>query len=553
MSTGTSPRPTPLDSVLDAVGLEIAWRRIEAVIDEAEATLIRASFSPLIREAFDFGVLLLDGAGGSVAQSRRSMPSFVGTLPRTLRAGLERFPPESWRPGDVFATNDPWLGTGHLPDITAVRPIFRGGRPVAYAGCIAHWADIGGAIWSADSREVYEEGLRIPPTRLVSEGKLNEDLEEIIKANVRLPEQVLGDLHAQVAALTVTERRLHELLDDLELDDPAPLFAAIEERTETAMRAAISELPDGTYTHEIEIDGVREPLVMRAALTVDGDQISVDWDGTSPQVDAAINETWNHAYAMTVYPIKCALSPEVPNNDGAYRPIAMKAPAGCLVNAQPPAAVASRQMIGHYIAAVVFGALAKVVPDRVLADSGSPAPRVVFTGTDRGARYGEALTLSGGMGAQAARDGLAAAPFPSNSGGTSAEIVEAGTPLVMRRRELRANSGGTGKHRGGLGVSIEIELLSDAPCIVSMMTDRVDHPPLGLSGGGNGAPNVIRKSDGTLLNPKARTQLQPGERIEIHTAGGAGYGSASERDPALRQRDLDLGYVTPRDAPDRTG
>ncbi len=481
------------------------------------------------------------------------MPSFVGTLPRTLRAGLERFPPESWRPGDVFATNDPWLGTGHLPDITAVRPIFRGGRPVAYAGCIAHWADIGGAIWSADSREVYEEGLRIPPTRLVAEGKINEDVAEIIKANVRLPEQVLGDLHAQLAALAVTERRLHELLDDLGLDDPAPLFAAIEERTETAMRAAIAELPDGTYAHEIEIDGVREPLVMRAALTVDGDQISVDWDGTSPQVDAAINETWNHAYAMTVYPIKCALSPQVPNNDGAYRPIAMKAPAGCLVNAQPPAAVASRQMIGHYIAAVVFGALAKVVPERVLADSGSPAPRVVFTGTYRGVRYGEALTLSGGTGAQASRDGLAAAPFPSNSGGTSAEIVEAGTPLVVRRRELRADSGGTGKHRGGLGVSIEIELLSDSPCTVSMMTDRVNHPPQGLNGGGNGAANVIRKSDGTLLNPKARTQFQPGERIEMHTAGGAGYGPASERDPALRQRDLELGYVTPADPPDRTG
>jgi N-methylhydantoinase B len=533
-----------VNPVLDPVGLEIAWRRIEAVIDEAEATLIRASFSPLIREAFDFGVLLLDGKAGSVAQSQRSMPSFVGTLPRTLSAGLERFPAESWRPGDVFATNDPWLGTGHLPDITAVRPIFKNGKPVAYAGCIAHWADIGGAIWSADSREVFEEGLRIPPTKLVAAGTLNEDVAAFIAANVRLPEQVLGDLHAQLASLEVTERRLLELLDDLGLDDPAPLFATVQQRTETAMRAAIDALPDGTYVHEIEIDGVHEPLVLRAALSVAGDEISVDWEGTSPQVDRAINETWNHAYAMTVYPMKCALSPEMPNNDGAYRPIRMSAPKGCLVNAQPPAAVASRQMIGHYIAAVVFGALAKVVPERVLADSGSPAPRVVFTGTDQGERYVAALTLSGGVGAQATRDGLSAAPFPSNSGGTSAEIVEAGTPLVMRRRELRADSGGRGRHRGGLGVSIEIQLLADAPCTVSMMTDRVDHPPLGLNGGGNGAPNVVRKSGGGAVHPKARTQLMPGETIEMHTAGGAGYGPPNERDPALVERDLELGYVS---------
>ena len=215
----------------DAVALEIAWGRVRAVIDEAEATLIRTAFSPLVREACDFGVLLLDGAAGSVAQSQRSMPSFVGTLPRTLRAGLERFPVSSWQQGDVFATNDPWLGTGHLPDMTAVRPIFRGGRPIAYAGCIAHWSDVGGAIWSADTHEVFEEGLFLPPCKLVDAGKLNEDITSIVLGNVRLPEQVLGDLHAQLATMEVTERRLLELLDDLGLDDPAPLFLAVQGRT----------------------------------------------------------------------------------------------------------------------------------------------------------------------------------------------------------------------------------------------------------------------------------------------------------------------------------
>jgi N-methylhydantoinase B len=533
------------ESSFDPVALEIAWGRFQAVIDEAEAALIRTSFSPLVREAYDFGVLLLDAAGGSVAQSQRSMPSFVGTLPRTLRAGLERFPASTWRPGDVFATNDPWLGTGHLPDVTMVRPILHGGRPIAFAGCIAHWADIGGAIWSADTTEVYEEGLRLPPCKLVDAGQLNEDIVSIVLGNVRLPEQVLGDLHAQLLTMEVTERRLLEVVADLGVSDPAPLFAALQERTEAAMRAGIRALPDGTFTHEIEIDGVREPLVLRAALTVDGDQITVDWTGTSPQVDRAINETYNHAYAMTVYPIKCALSPDVPNNEGAYRPIAMRAPEGCLVNARYPAPVASRQLIGHYLSAVVFGALAQVVPDRVLADSGSPTFRLVFTGIGAdGRKYGAGLTLSGGMGAQAARDGLSAAPFPSNSGTTSIEMIEAATPLLVRRRDLLPDSGGAGRFRGGLGCGLDFELLAQHPCTVSVMTDRVHHPPQGRLGGMPGAANAVSKADGTPVDPKARSELRPGEILRVRTAGGGGFGPPSERDPALLALDLEYGYVT---------
>ena len=531
--------------VFDPVALEIAWGRFQAVIDEAEAALIRTSFSPLVREAYDFGVVLLDASGGSVAQSQRSMPSFVGTLPRTLKAGLERFPASTWRPGDVFATNDPWLGTGHLPDMTMVRPIFHEGRPIAYAGCVAHWADIGGAIWSADTTEVFEEGIRVPPCKLVAAGQLNEDIVSLVLGNVRLPEQVLGDLHAQLLSMEVCEQRLLVLLGDLGVSDPAGLFAAVQDRTEAAMRASILELPDGVYRHEIEIDGVREPLILRAALEIDRDRIVVDWEGTSPQVDRAINETYNHAYAMTVYPIKCALSPEVPNNEGAYRPIEMRAPEGSLVNARYPAPVASRQLIGHYLAAVMFGALAQVVPDRVLADSGSPTLRIVFTGIGAdGRKYGAGLTLSGGMGAHVNHDGLSAAPFPSNAGTSSIEMVEASTPLVIRSRDLRVDSGGPGRHRGGLGCSFDFELHSDRPCIVSVMTDRIQHPPLGLFGGEPGAANIVRRSDGTPVDPKARSELRPGGVLEVRTAGGGGFGPPSERAPEQLARDLEYGYVT---------
>lgn len=534
---------------LDPVTLEITWGRLHAVIDEAEATLLRTAFSPIIREAFDFGIVLLDAAGGSVVQSQRSMPSFVGTLPRTLKAGLERFPPSSWQRGDVFATNDPWLGTGHLPDMTMLRPIFRDGRAIAYAGCIAHWADIGGAIWSADTTEVFEEGLRLPLCKLVDAGKLNEDIVSIVLGNVRLPEQVLGDLRAQLATLEVGERRFHELLDDMEIDDPAPLFATVQNRSETAMRAAIANLPDGTYVHEIEIDGIDEPLLLRASLTVEGELLSVDWEGSSPQCQRGINETYNHAYAMTVYPIKCALCPEVPNNEGSYRPISMRAPEGSLVNARFPAPVASRQIIGHYLAAVIFGALSQVVPERVLADSGSPSPRLVFSGVrPDGRKYGAVLTLSGGMGAQASRDGLSAAPFPSNAGATSVEIVEANAPLVFRRRALIPDSGGAGRFRGGLGVVTAVELVADRPCIISVMTDRVHHPPLGRFGGGPGTCNVITKADGSPVDPKSRTTLWPGETLVIATPGGGGFGPPAERARALVQRDVDLGYVSPEAA-----
>jgi len=529
----------------DPIALEIAWSRLQAVVDEGEITLMRTAFSAIIREAYDFAVVLMDARGGSVVQSQHSLPSFVGTLPRTLEAARALVPASRWRPGDVFATNDPWLGTGHLPDVTMMRPVFRRGTLVAYVGCIAHWADVGGMIWSGDSQELYEEGLRLPLRRLVAEGTLNEDLTAVIQANVRLPEQVLGDLHAQLATLEVSERRLHELLDEMELADPAALFALMQDRSEGVMRAAIAGLPDGTYAHTVEIDGIDAPLMLRVAMTVVGDAIALDWSGSSPQCARGINETYNHAYAMSVYPIKCALAPDVPNNQGSYRPISMYAPEGSIINARYPAAVASRQILGHYLSNVVFGALAQVVPDRVLADSGSPSPRIVFSGLrPDGSKYGAALLLSGGVGAHATHDGLSAAPFPSNAGAISVEMVEAAAPLVFRARALRADSGGAGRHRGGLGVTTAVELGGTAPAVVSVMVDRVDHPPLGRFGGQPGAPNVVLKN-GERTPSKSRIRMDPGDVLTVHAAGGAGFGPPTERPAEAVRADLEARYITP--------
>jgi N-methylhydantoinase B len=542
---GPRSNHTPQPLHLDPITLEIIWGRLQAVIDEAEVTLMRTAFSPIIREAFDFGVVMLDSNGGSVTQSQRSMPSFVGTLPRTLTAALERFPADLWREGDVLGTNDPWLGTGHLPDMTMVQPVVRKGRTVAYIGCIGHWADIGGAIWSADSRELFEEGLRIPLSWFRRQGAINEDLLGLILSNVRLPEQVRGDIYAQIATLDVGAQRLGELLDDAGIDDPAPIFHEIETRSEAAMRAAIADLPNGTWVHEMELDGVDEPLLLRASMTIEGESIVVDWTGSSPQTPWAINDSFNHAYAMTVYPIKCALLPDVPNNQGSYVPITMIAPEGTIVNCKFPAAVASRQIIGHCLSATVFGALAQILPERVLADSGSPCPRFVISGIyPDGRKWGSSFLLSGGMGAKTDHDGLSAAPWPSNAGTTSVEIVESNTPLLFRSRALVPDSGGAGRYRGGLGVETAIELRADRPALLSMMTDRIDHPPLGSHGGMPGTPNVLTRSTGGRVPAKGRTQLQPGEILTMHTPGGGGFGSPDARDPQQLQRDLEFGYVT---------
>ncbi len=543
----------------DPVSLEIAWSQLQAVIDEGETTLLRTAFSPIIREANDFGVVLHDARGAAVAQSRQSLPSFVGTLPRTLQTTLESFPAQEWENGDIYATNDPWIGTGHLPDITMMRPVFRAGRLIAFVGCIAHWADIGGTIWSGDTREVFEEGLCLPLSKLFARGELNQDIAGIIRANVRLPEQVLGDLHAQVATLEVAERRLGDVLDGMGLDDPAAIFREIQDRSEAVMRAEIAALPDGVYTREIEIDGFDSPLTLRVALRVDGEDIVIDWTGTADQVERGMNETFNHAFAMSVYPIKCVLSPDVPNNDGAYRPFSMVAPEGSIVNARFPAPVASRQILGHALSSVVLGALAELVPDRVIAESGSPSPRVVFSGQDAtGKKYGAALLLAGGMGAGASADGLSAAPFPSNAAATSVEMVEATTPLLFGRRALIADSGGRGRFRGGLGVATEIEVRGDEPCVVSVMTDRIDHPPLGFAGGEAGAPNRVTR-DGAPIPSKSRSTLAPGQRLRIETAGGAGFGRPEERDPVALERDVDGGYagveaaIEPQDGAGQSG
>lgn len=550
----TSVRKARRPPAFDGITLEILWSRLIAIADEAATALVRTAFSTIVRESNDFSFVLTDVTGDSVAENSGGIPSFVGILPRTIRHMLSLRAPRSWRPGDVMITNDPWLATGHLPDATMVSPVHYKGRLVGFAGTVAHLPDIGGAMWAADCHEVFEEGLHIPPMAFMTRGKVNDSLLTVIEANTRVPEQVIGDLHAQVAAHQVCARRLTEFLNDVGLIDFRRLGREIKRRAEAAMRDAIRAVPDGTYTGSLTADGLDSPVLLHATVTVQGEGIAVDYTGTSPQVAGGINCVLNYTYAYSAYPIKCALDPYTPRNEGSYRPVTVTAPEGTILNPRFPAAVGARHLIGHMLSSVVYVALAEALPELVIADSGGALMRAVLSGRGRDGRPFSAIAWpTGGMGAGAGRDGLSTTPFPSNVGVGSIEALESATPLVVWTKEFRVDSGGPGKYRGGLGQDVVLEVRSPEDVRVSLLAERTQHPPVGILGGLAGAPNEILISDGRRPRPKSRFALQPGQRFTLRYAGGGGYGPPEDRDRDQVREDLRQGLISQEAARDIYG
>jgi N-methylhydantoinase B len=531
----------------DPITLEILWSRLISIADESAAALLRTSFSTIVRESNDYATGLMDANGDSLSENTAGIPSFVGILPRTLKHFLQRFPKETWKPGDCVITNDPWMGTGHLPDFTMASPIFHKGQLVGFSGSTAHSPDIGGAMWSSDCRELFEEGLRVLPVKLLSEGKLDPIVRDFITGNVRVPDLVLGDLFAQVAASEVCAKRTQEFLDDTGITDLSALSNTLRDRAERAMRRAIEAVPDGVYRASLDADGFDpDETHIECAITVSGSNLSIDYTGTSKQIDRGLNSVMNYTYAYSVYPIKCALDPMTPRNDGAYRPVTVTAPEGTILNPRFPAPCSARQLTGHLLAGVIYRALAKAVPDKVIAESGSaPTLRSVYSGTDRnGQRFSQVLFASGGMGGSSVQDGHNCTAFPTNTGSGSIEALESISPLVVWRKELRADSGGAGKFRGGLGQDIEVEVVSSDPVRLSLLSDRQKYPPEGLAGGGNGAPVEISLGDGTKPHPKSRSMLKPGDRLTLRFGGGGGFGDPKQRDKNAVKADVRDGYVS---------
>lgn len=527
----------------DAVTLEIFWRRMISAVDEAAKALRRTSFSTLVNESNDFALVLTDAAGQSLAQNTESIPSFIGTLPVTVKEFIRQVGPENMRPGDVLITNTPWIATGHLNDITVAKPIFRKGRLAAFAASTAHAPDIGGKVRSVEAREVFEEGFHIPVMKLMEAGRLDATLVKLLRAQVRTPDQTEGDLWAQLTGLDLLERRLGDLMDEYGLDDLDAFASEILGRSERAMRAAIGALPDGTYPYEFQTDGLDQPFEYRVAVTIEGDGIVVDWAGTGRQVDRAINCPITYTYAMTAYALKCALLPDLPNNEGIFRCITVRAPEGSLVNPRYPAAVGGRMATGHYLPIGVFGALAPVLGRSVIAASGSPLWSLIQTGVrPSGKTYANVLFFNGGMGATGTGDGQSTYAWPSNVSNVPVELIERNAPMIVHRKALRAGSGGPGRHRGGLGQEIAFEVTSETPVGMIFMAERCRFPAPGAAGGAAGAPGELT-IDGAAVDHRRNVVLTKGQTVVLRTPGGGGFGPAAERDATLAEEDRRQGYV----------
>ncbi|QIG78772.1 hydantoinase B/oxoprolinase family protein [Stakelama tenebrarum] len=530
----------------DPVTLEILWSRLIAVADESATTLLRTAFTPIIRESNDFATCLMTVDGEALAECSGGIPAFAGLLARAAQHILRKFPHEVWQEGDCVFTNDPWIATGHLPDVAMIAPIFFRGRLVGFSGTVAHTPDIGGRQ-GADNRELFEEGVCIPPLHLYRAGDRCEEMLALFLENVRQPDLLLGDLEAQVTANAVCRRRAVAFLEEAGLEDFEALARAIHGMSERAMRTAIASLPDGEYHSEIELDGFPDhPTRICCTVTIEGDAMTVDYAGSSKQNGRATNCTLNYTHAYSIYPLKCVLDPDTRRNEGSYRPIRVTAPEGSVLNAARPAAVNARHLSGHALSCALYQALAEILPDRVLADSGgAPALRAGIVGrSDAGDPFTMILFASAGMGASAHGDGLATTAFPTNSGAGSLEVLEAGAPVLFKRKQLRVDSGGAGKYRGGLGQVCEIENIASQTVYVTIIGEREKHPARGVLGGQPGACASASVGGLGAVSLKSRSPLKPGASVTFHFAGGGGFGDPAERDPAAVATDMRLGLVS---------
>jgi len=534
--SGTAP--------LDPVTLEICWSRLIGVVNEQATALQRTSFTTIVREAGDLSAGVFDRRGWMVAQAVTGTPGHINSMALAMKHVLAEYPVDGLRPGDVLITNDPWKTSGHLNDVTICSPVFRGDDCVAFFASTCHTADIGGHVLSAEAREVYEEGLFIPIMKLYDAGQPNESLVKILRANVRLPEMVLGDFHAQIAGGAVGGERLLEFMDEFGLERLEPLADEIVRRTEGAMRDAIRALRPGVYEHAITSDGFDEPITIRVRCEVRGDELLIDYAGSSPASRRGINVVMNYTEAYTTYGVKVIVSPDVPNNEGAFRPLRIIAPEGSILNVRPPAPVAARHVIGHFLPHVIAGALGQAVPERVMAEGSANIWGIQVAGRDGDDRpFSHVFFCSGGTGARATKDGLSATAFPSGVLGTPAEVLETISPLLIERKELRPGSGGAGRHRGGLGQTIAFRVRTSQPYTCSVLCDRTRTPASGFLGGEAGALGEVLIDGARPANPKQEQTIRPGALVEVRLPGGGGYGPPAERDPDLVERDRLEGYV----------
>ena len=532
---------------MNVLTLEVLWNRLLAVVNEQQVTLIRTAFSTVVRESQDLACGVFDSRGQMVAQSLTGTPGHINAMATGVRHFLRAFPAETLEPGDVLITNDPWLTAGQINDMTVLTPVFLGDRVIGYFASCCHSPDVGGRLYGAGAAEVYEEGIRIPIMHLFRSGTPNADLISLIRANVRVPAETVGDLYAQAACNDVGSRELVGFLKEFGLDELDSLADAIIERSEAAMRQAVTVLPDGTYSSENWADGFDDqPVRIAVAVTIAGDEVTIDFAGSSDQMPNGLNVVLNYTHAYASFAIKAAINPEVPHNEGAFRPVHVTAPEGSIFNCLEPAAVAARHLLGHMIPSTVYAALVQALPGRLMAGGADALWLTVWRGLWPQSRRMFTFTLfqSGGAGARSGKDGLQTNGYPSGVAGVPAEIFESRTPLVMHRKELVTDSGGAGRFRGGLAQEAHVSYLGDAGWGVSTLIERTRFPGLGVAGGRPGGLGSFRLESGEKPAAKRFVALPPEARVELVLPGGGGYGEPRARPPEAVLRDVVYGYVS---------
>jgi len=538
-------------SQFDPITLEILWQRLISIVDEADASVARTAFSSLLRDAHDYTCMFTDSRGQELVQGTFCTPGQAGAMAIGVKNIINSKPLDSYNEGDVFIINDPWLLAGHLNDVCVLSPIFYKGKPVAFTACVFHHSDIGGRV-SSDNREVFEEGLFLPVTKLYDAGKLNEEVLNMICWNVRTPEEVRGDIRSQVAANHVCGEKVIEMLQDEGLEHLDDLADEIIDRTEKAMREAIEKIPDGKYDYRgiIEGAGNRQDIDINVSVAVNGSNILVDFDGTSDQVEWGVNVVYNFTYAYVFMAIKSAFEPDIPINEGAIRPIKMVAPEGSIVNCTFPVAVAARMQVGHFMTEMVFNALSLATPKNIIAGSGgTPAQANIMYGKNHeGKKWHVMIIRGGGLGASYKADGHHCAIFPANGANTPVEILESDTPLIVESRELVADTGGPGKQRGGIGRKMTIrvhdgEYAPKQKTAIAVQAGRFIYPPEGIFDGKPGAKAKYLKNEDNA-DPSGLTFCDVGDNISFHSAGGGGYGNPFERELEDVRQDVLYEYVT---------
>ena len=531
--------------------LQVMWNRLLAVVEEQGQALIRAAFSPIVRECGDISAGLFDLRGRMLAQAVTGTPGHINTMAEAVKTLRGRFPIEDMKPGDIYMTNDPWIASGHLNDFLLMMPVFFRNRVVGFTSCTSHLVDLGGLGMGPEGADIHDEGLLIPPCKLMDQGTVNTLLMEIVKANSREPVANEGDIYALIACCEAGATRLAHMMEEFGIDGLDALADYIIDTSYRGTVEAIADLPKGTWHSVLKVDGYEREIDLHAALTIAEDHILLDFAGTSGLSNKGINVPLNYATAYSVFALRCIIGPDIPNNAGSLAPFRVTAPPNCILNAQPPAPVAMRHTLGQMTPDLVYGCLSQALPDQVPAEGAScmydlPLRHVPEAVSRGDAQFALELVFSGGTGARPGLDGLSATAFPSGVWGSQVETTEAVAPVLITRRELIRDSGGAGRTRGGLGQHIELRSSRGEDFIVFLSVERVLNPARGRQGGGAGAPGRIRIGpDGPDLPGKGEVRVKAGETLLFETPGGGGFGDPQAREREAVRRDLHEGLISP--------